>query len=250
MSSTAPPSAPPQSARQGSSPAKRQNLRAQVYGLLRQRIYRGEVQPGERLIDVEIARQMGVSRMPARDALLQLTHEGYLVSTTRGFTLPDLTLDDMREIFEVRRLLEPRAAALAARDRSPQHLAELQQAYEQAAHAQQQHDGEAFIRATIEFRQAWLAAVPNRRLAETLGRFVDHVQSVRFGTLRRTEVREVVLRGLRHLHEAFVNRDSIQAHHRMEQFVMNAEEAYFAASEEKSTPAVGEPPERSQPHAG
>ncbi len=215
----------------GAAKRQRQNLRSQVYDEVRRRIHLGKVVQGERLVDVDIAAQLGVSRMPARDALLQLTHEGYLVATTRGFTLPNLDLDDMREIFEVRRLLEPRAAALAARDRSDEHLRALGLARQRAAQARDAHDAEGFMRANIDFRHAWMSAVNNRRLAETLRRFVDHVQSVRFGTLNRAEVRDVVMRGLDHLYGAFASRDSVLAHDRMEHFVMSAEEAFFTGAQ-------------------
>ncbi|TKB33417.1 MAG: GntR family transcriptional regulator, partial [Mesorhizobium sp.] len=87
------------------------NLRAQVYQQIRLTIQHGELAPGQKLVDVDIAAQLGISRMPVRDALMQLVHEGYLVGTTRGFTLPTLTATDVADIFEVRRLLEPRAAA-------------------------------------------------------------------------------------------------------------------------------------------
>ncbi|MGE4335633.1 MAG: GntR family transcriptional regulator [Pigmentiphaga sp.] len=213
----------------GSRSGRRQNLRSQVYTVVRERIHQGKIGPEARLIDVEIAAEMGVSRMPARDALLQLTHEGYLVATTRGFRLPRLEPEDVREIFEVRRLLEPRAAALAARDRSAEQLALLAEARGRAARAHAVRDAGAFIQATLEFRQVWMAAVRNRRLAETLQRFVDHVQIVRFGTLMRSAVREEVLQGLDVLYGAFAARDPVQAHDGMAHFVMRAEAVFFAA---------------------
>ena len=92
------------------------SLRAQIYQDIRDRIHHGGLGPNDRLVDVEIAGNLGVSRMPVREALLQLTHEGYLVGTTRGFMLPTLTPTDVANIFEVRRCLEPRAAAHAARN--------------------------------------------------------------------------------------------------------------------------------------
>ena len=92
------------------------SLRQQIYLDLRSKLQRGEIGPDERLIDVAIAEALGVSRMPVREALLQLMNEGYLVGTTRGFALPKLTPEDVNDIFEVRKLIEPRAAANAARD--------------------------------------------------------------------------------------------------------------------------------------
>ena len=108
------------------------SLRQQIYQDLRASFQRGEVGPDERLIDVNIAEAMGVSRMPVREALLQLMNEGYLVGTTRGFALPRLTLADITDIFEVRKLLEPRAAANAARDLDAQDDKRLKDALDRA----------------------------------------------------------------------------------------------------------------------
>jgi DNA-binding GntR family transcriptional regulator len=92
------------------------SLRERIYADLRARLQRCEFGADDRLVDVDVAATYGTSRMPVREALLQLVNEGYLVGTTRGFMVPTLTLEDVREIFEVRKLLEPRAAAHAARD--------------------------------------------------------------------------------------------------------------------------------------
>ncbi|WP_353038913.1 GntR family transcriptional regulator [Mesorhizobium sp. M1300] len=66
--------------------------------------------PGQKLVDVDIAARLGISRMPVRDALMQLVHEGYLVGTTRGFTLPTLTANGCR-----RHLRGPPVARAAGR---------------------------------------------------------------------------------------------------------------------------------------
>ena len=91
------------------------NLGERIYAELRLRLQRVPLKPEERLLDLEVAAAYGTSRMPARDALLRLVNEGYLVGTTRGFIAPTLSLDDVREIFEVRRMLEPSAIASVAK---------------------------------------------------------------------------------------------------------------------------------------
>ena len=138
--------------------------RARIYADLRRRLQRSEVGPDDRLVDVEIATAYGTSRMPAREALLQLVNEGYLVGTTRGFVVPTLTLQDIRNVFEVRKLLEPRAAARPARDLEGER-----------GHASARHGRSAPLpprrRATssaqsspdIAFRNAWLGRVLNAR---------------------------------------------------------------------------------------
>ena len=69
----------------------RQNLRDRIYDTLIQRIRAGTFGWDDRYVDVSVAAELGVSRMPARDALMRLAAEGYLVPTTRGFVLPRLS---------------------------------------------------------------------------------------------------------------------------------------------------------------
>ena len=99
-----------------------------VYDLVVDRIQRGDVGRDDRLVDVAIAADLGISRMPVRDALMRLVHEGYLERTTRGFMLPSLTRREVLEVFEIRRLLEPRAAALAAQALDGRQIAGLEAA--------------------------------------------------------------------------------------------------------------------------
>lgn len=201
--------------------------RARIYTDLRRRLQRSEIGPDDRLVDVELAAAYGTSRMPAREALLQLVNEGYLVGTTRGFVVPTLKLQDIRDVFEVRKLLEPRAAAQAARDLDEASEAALTEALALARSAAGEGDVERLILANIDFRNAWLGRVLNARLAATLSSFVDHVQTVRLETLRRGATRQVVVEGLEDIHAAFVSRDPITVADRMAAFIGAAEQAFF-----------------------
>jgi DNA-binding GntR family transcriptional regulator len=208
---------------------KQGSLRERIYADLRVRLQRCEFGPDDRLVDVDVAATYGTSRMPVREALLQLVNDGYLVGTTRGFVIPTLNLDDIREIFEVRKLLEPRAAAHAARDMDEKSALTLTHAIREARAAFAEGEVERLIMANIDFRTAWLACVHNKRLATTIARFVDQVQTVRLETLRRSPTRQVVIDGLEDLYAAFVGRDPILAGDRMAAFIVAAEQAYFAA---------------------
>jgi DNA-binding GntR family transcriptional regulator len=204
------------------------SLRERITADLRAQLQGGRISPEDRLVDVDIAAHYGTSRMPVREALMQLVSEGYLVGTTRGFAVPRLSLKDIRDIFEVRRLLEPRAAANAARDLDSEGEVALASALAKARQAAAEDDAEAMIEANVAFRAAWLDAVRNQRLARTIARFVDHVQVVRLDTMRRAETRRVVVEGLEQLFEAFRQRDSVVAADRMTSFMAQAEAAFFA----------------------
>jgi DNA-binding GntR family transcriptional regulator len=205
------------------------NLSDRIYVELRRRLQRQPLRPDERLFDLEVAAAYGTSRMPARDALLRLVNEGYLVGTTRGFVSPALGMDDVREIFEVRRMLEPHAIASVAKEIDAAAMRELGQALQQARSAVAADDGEEMMLANMAFRNAWLSRVKNRRLAGTIARFVDHAQTVRLNTLSDAKTRQVVLDGLERLHDALKNRDDQQARACMTAFMIDAERAFFLA---------------------
>ena len=218
-------------ARDVSSLARAENLSERIYTDLRARLQRCAIQPDERLVDVELAAAYGTSRMPAREALLRLVAEGYLIGTTRGFTVPTLTLEDIREIFGVRRLLEPPAAADAARHIDAVAAAELDAALAQARKAVASDDTERMILANMAFRHVWLSRVGNARLAAAIARFVDHVQTVRLGTLSNPPTRRIVMDGLEGLYEVLVQRDAAKTRVRMAAFLAAAEKAFFSVRE-------------------
>jgi DNA-binding GntR family transcriptional regulator len=132
------------------------------------------------------------------------------------------------EIFEVRRLLEPRAAALAARDLLPEAAARLSAALAEAREAVARGDFSGLFHANVDFREAWLGAVQNSRLAATISRFIDHVQTVRYGTLRDPATQLVVVEGLTELHDAMLRHDSIVAQDSMLRFIHAAERSFAA----------------------
>jgi DNA-binding GntR family transcriptional regulator len=215
------------------------SLRQQIYLDLRSKLQRGEIGPDEKLIDVAIAEALGVSRMPVREALLQLMNEGYLVGTTRGFALPKLTPEDVNDIFEVRKLIEPRAAANAARDLDEEGHEHLKVALLRARTAVASRDAIELALANVSFRETWLSGVRNQRLAATISRFVDHVQFVRFGTLHDTNVQPIVLDGLEGLYDAFIHRDAIVAYDRMAAFIGESEKSFFIKLRNEAAAACG-----------
>ena len=205
------------------------SLRSQIYADLRRRLQRAEFGPRHRLVDTEVAARYGTSRMPAREALMALASQGFLQQTTRGFAVPDHSSRDIRDIFAVRRLLEPEAAAAAARNLDEDGLAALLAARDLAREACGNGDAEGLMEANIAFRGIWLDAVDNSRLVETIEGFRDHIQTVRISTLRRATTRVVVLDGIEALSAAFAERDEAAVRAGMHAFMDAAEAEFFDA---------------------
>jgi DNA-binding GntR family transcriptional regulator len=202
------------------------SLREQIYEYLRERIRTGQLTFEDRLVDVDIAKEFGVSRMPVREALMQLVHDGAIESTTRGFVLRRFTDREIEEIFEIRRLLEPAAAAGAALNMTAQALEQMRDALEACERAHKVGDSTGFILANARFRGAWVAQVPNTRLAVEILRFIDHVQAVRLTTLPNAAVQRDVVERMRAIHKAFQNKDAAGAARLVETHVMKALEFF------------------------
>lgn len=207
---------------------KQTTLSESVYAEIRSRLQRGEIGPNDRVLDYEVAEEFDCTRMPVRQALLRLVSEGYLIGTTRGFVTPTLTNDDIHEIFEVRRLLEPSAAAGAVAILDDRQDAALKRAFQKAVKAHDKRDAALMIEANMEFRDVWLGAVQNARLQDTIRRFTDHAQQVRLGTLSDPGTQKIVVDGMRALLEGFLERDPRKIKTAMLAFIVNAEQQYFA----------------------
>ncbi len=99
-----------------------------VTDTLRDAILRGDLQPGQRLAQVEFAAELGVSRVPLRDALRRLEAEGLVEIGRRGARVSSLSADDVNETYEMRMMLEPECALRAIKaldDEAAERLIEL-----------------------------------------------------------------------------------------------------------------------------
>ncbi|AOR80083.1 GntR family transcriptional regulator [Novosphingobium resinovorum] len=197
---------------------------AEVLGRLRL----GLIAPGDRIVDKALAAELGMSRMPAREALLRLVHEGYLVGSTRGFRLPTPSNADILEIFEIRKMLEPRAAAMAVVEMTPESLATLEAAFADAQKAYEKDDMMALFNANVAFREAWLAVVPNVRLVAMIHRHFDQVNAVRLATLHDKETRAISVTIASTLLAGFRRRDSLYVYEQMLSFIENARLRFVA----------------------
>lgn len=141
-------------------------LRDQVYDNLLQQVQRGTLPAGTRIRDSDIARQLGVSRTPVREALIRLAREGTLQAEVgRGFRVQALATDELKEVGGILAVLEPLALDLVP-DFPPdrlEHLAAVARRLEQT-----RGDIDAGIELDDEWHRLLLADCPNRRLLDLI----------------------------------------------------------------------------------
>ena len=101
-------------------------LSDRLYAILKHRILTCGMPPGERIMEKDICAEMAVSRTPLREAINRLALEGLVVVTPyRGYAVAPFTLESFRELCEVRRILEPVAASIAAKRATPEQVSAL-----------------------------------------------------------------------------------------------------------------------------
>lgn len=183
-------------------------LAEQIYDMVRLQLRSGALQPGARLADASLARTLGVSRSPVREALARLVAEGLLENGEGGVQAPVPTVDAMEHVFDLRRLIEPPAAGRAASRMNELTLLELERALEETRKADRCGDVAAFLEANYVFRSIWVGRVRNPRLRDMIFRLDDQAGAVRRLTLALPQAREEALLILDQGLAAFRNGDA------------------------------------------
>ena len=164
---------------EGQPGASRQNVTERIHGRLRDEILRARLQPGQTVLEHELATRFGVSKTPVREALRLLVQDGWvMVLPRKGYLIRPLGLDDVREVFHLRELLEPEFAAEAAWRARGQSDALLHRAVDALRAADTDVDQALASAAAFHIRTAELAG--NIRGAKIVATLVDEVTRLHY----------------------------------------------------------------------
>ena len=159
-----------------------QPLREAVCETLREAIRKGILEPGERLMEVQLAEELGISRTPVREAIRKLEQEGYVIMMPRrGTYVSDISTNDVKEIFEIRSALESLATGLAARRIEPEELETLQNLLVEIEGYIAKNDIEKIVETDIKFHGLLYQVSRNERLVNIINNLKE--QLARFRTL-------------------------------------------------------------------
>lgn len=151
-------------------PLRQDSLTAQTQFALRELILDHKLPPGSRLSVPEIAKLLGVSRTPAREAIAEIVSEGLAVKrANRGAVVVDLTGNDLVEIYLLREVLEGLAARLATLRRTPQQLTVLEEILTAHDRAVKDSNIQSHFDLDREFHTSILEIAGNERLTTSLG---------------------------------------------------------------------------------
>ena len=208
--------------------AERVNRSEEAHAILREAMSSGRMSPGQIHSVQALAKQLGVSRTPVREALLQLARQGLVEPVrNRGFLVVERSLQDVRDIFEIRLLLEPAAARAAARRASAGAVDEVQAHYHEMTAAARAGDTDTMWKHDRAFHLAILEASGNSRLAQYIDALRDLVQ--RRGQLTtRSRQLEAIAREHAPILAAMEKRDGQGAEQAMRHHIRQTRDALLA----------------------
>ena len=148
-----------------------------VYSILKYRILTCALMPGQRLNEKEIAEALQVSRTPLREALNRLAQENLLARTPyRGYAVAPVTAEDIRNLCEVRLILETAAAGLAAERATPEELRRLARKVGLRYTPGHRETYSAYLKANSIFHRELARASHNVRLESLVMAVLDELQ--------------------------------------------------------------------------
>ena len=187
-------------------------LRDVVFNTLRQAILRGELKPGERLMEIKLANKLGVSRTPIREAIRKLELEGLvLIIPRRGAEVAQITEKSLRDVLEVRRSMEALSVRLACERMGAQGLSELKKAEEDFEKVLGHDDITVVAEADVAFHDVIYLATDNQRLIQLLSNFREQMYRYRAEYLKRKECHPKLLEEHREIIRAIENSEVEQA---------------------------------------
>ena len=167
------------------SAGAREPFAEKAYRELRARILDNLMPAGEQFTEEELATMLNMSRTPTREAMLRLAGEGLVeVRPRHGMRVKPVSIDDMREIYEVLTALESTAAALAAQRRDQgDYVQQMRAAIAKMDQALAQDDRRAWAKADEQFHSLLVEAAGNARINELVQTYVGQSHRVRMMTL-------------------------------------------------------------------
>ncbi len=148
---------------------RHKTLRERILETIREAILKGDLKPGEKVAEPELAERFGISRTPIREAFRQLESEGFLtVIPRKGAVVAALSERDVQEYYAVKSILEGYAAELAAQNLSEKELAKLESINERLKVLASAGDVKAFYKIHHEFHDIFLKAADNSKLYDLI----------------------------------------------------------------------------------
>ncbi len=194
------------------TPPAYRTMAEQIAGSIRDAISRGTILPAARLVEVHLAREMGTSRAPVREALGQLEREGWVVKEpNRGVRVLELTEENIRQVASFRGVVEGFAASLATERMTAKDFEILNEIVREMAHAASEGQYPRLIELDFEFHAFVCRASGHQILCEAWNGMAGKIRLYQSATNLMYQNRKHVVNGHEKILEALRSRDKARA---------------------------------------
>ena len=199
-------------------------LRDVVFNTLRQAILKGELAPGERLMEIQLAEKLGVSRTPIREAIRKLELEGLVLMIPRkGAEVAKISEKSLRDVLEVRRSLEELATELACQRMSDEEIGELEKAQEDFKAAVAKGEAMDIAETDEHYHDIIYHGTGNDKLVQMLNNLREQMYRYRLEYIKDEDKRQILLVEHEHILEALRSRNINEAKAFMREHIDNQE---------------------------
>ena len=183
-------------------------LRDVVFHTLREAILKGELKPGERLMELQLASKLGVSRTPIREAIRMLELEGLAVTFPRkGAEVAKMTEKDMEDVLQIRRALDELAVGLACDNMTEEKLVQLYEAMIRFEESTRSGDVKQTAQTDMEFHEVIYQAADNPKLVNMLNNLREQMYRYRVEYLKNDDVYPRLIEEHKMIYEGLKQKD-------------------------------------------
>jgi len=217
---------------------RRKNLGTQVFEKVKGMILRGDIPPGIRVIENELADSMGISRTPVREAVHRLAAEGFLDPLPKGgYAVRGLTVSGVEETFDIRSTLESFAAFLAAKRFADEELLPLEEKIDECESCLDENDLAKLTRINTDFHELLYAMSRSPRLIKMIHDLRDDIFLLRKVILNSADMARLSNKDHREMIRAMKKRDSGKVEKLVKKHILRGKE-YVLKQIGKGDPSV------------
>lgn len=199
-------------------------LRDVVFNTLRQAILTGDFLPGERLMEITLAKRLGVSRTPVREAIRKLELEGLVDMIPRkGAAVARITVSDLKDVLEVRCHLEEFAASIACDRITEEEKAQLTVALKAFEQAIEDKDLRLIAQRDVEFHDVIFRATKNKRLLQIINNLREQIYRYRIEYIKDFGYHETLVKEHKEILDAIFSGNKEAAEKIMRTHIYNQE---------------------------
>ncbi len=199
-------------------------LREVIFNTLKEAIITGELKPGERLMEVQLAEKMGVSRTPVREAIRKLELEGLVCMVPRkGAHVGEITVKDIMDVLEVRSSLDGLATSLAAQRITDSELKDLRNVLSQFTNYVEKENIQGSIKKDVEFHDIIYRSCRNEKLMQIISNLQEQFHRFRVMFLKDLKSPKELIQEHVDIYDAILSRDPEKARKAAQEHIKNQE---------------------------